>query len=64
MATASLSTQILPRLPQGGFANEPFVDFRTPENARAMQAALDLVAGRLGREYDLINGGRSPRTEG
>ncbi|HEY1159867.1 MAG TPA: L-glutamate gamma-semialdehyde dehydrogenase [Terracidiphilus sp.] len=64
MATASLSTQIQPRTPQGGFANEPFTDFKTPENARAMQAALDHVAGQLGREYDLIIGGRSLRTEG
>ncbi|MGA2535786.1 MAG: aldehyde dehydrogenase family protein, partial [Terracidiphilus sp.] len=64
MATATLSTQIQPRTPQGGFANEPFVDFKTPENARAMQAALEQVAGQLGREYDLIIGGRSLKTEG
>ena len=64
MATASLSTQIQPRAPQGGFANEPFVDFTTPENTRAMQAALDHVASQLGREYDLIIGGRSLRTAG
>jgi 1-pyrroline-5-carboxylate dehydrogenase len=64
MATASLSTQILPRSPQGDFANEPFVDFKTPENIRAMKAALDQVAGQLGREYDLIIGGRSIKTEG
>src|SRR5580658_6116499 len=64
MATATLTTQILPRTPQGGFANEPFIDFKTPENKRAMEAALDLVAGQLGREYDLIIGGRRLRTEG
>src|ERR1700691_1384088 len=64
MATVTLSTHIQPRLPQGGFANEPFVDFKTPDNARAMQAALDHVASQLGREYDLIIGGRSIRTEG
>jgi 1-pyrroline-5-carboxylate dehydrogenase len=64
MATVSLSTQIQPRTPQGGFVNEPFVDFNTPENARAMRAALDLVASQLGREYDLIIGGRSFKTEG
>ena len=64
MATASLSTQIQPRSPQGGFVNEPFVDFKTPENTRAMLNALDLVAGQLGLEYDLIIGGRSLRTEG
>ena len=64
MATVSLPTQIRPRTPQGAFANEPFVDFKTPDNKRAMQAALDHVASQLGREYDLIIGGRHSRTEG
>jgi 1-pyrroline-5-carboxylate dehydrogenase len=64
MATASLSTEIKPRSPQGAFVNEPFVDFKSPENARAMQAALDHVASQLGREYDLIIGGNRTRTEG
>jgi 1-pyrroline-5-carboxylate dehydrogenase len=64
MATASLPTQIEPRTPQGGFVNEPFVDFKTPDNTRAMQAALDHVAAQLGREYDLVIGGRHLRTEG
>src|SRR5450631_1336922 len=64
MATASLTTQIQLRSPQGGFANEPFFDFKAPENARKMQTALDLVAGQLGREYDLIIGGHRLKTEG
>jgi 1-pyrroline-5-carboxylate dehydrogenase len=64
MATASLSTEIQPRSPQGEFVNEPFVDFKAPENARAMQAALDLVASQLGREYDLVIGGHRLRTDG
>jgi 1-pyrroline-5-carboxylate dehydrogenase len=64
MATVSLATHIQPRTPQGGFANEPFVNFKTPANARAMQDALDQVASQLGREYDLIIGGRSLKTEG
>jgi len=63
MTTASLPTQIQPRTPQGVFANEPFVDFKSSENARNMLAALDLVAGQLGREYDLIIGGRHLKTE-
>jgi len=63
MATASLPTQIQPRTPQGGFVNEPFVDFKSPENARNMKNALDLVAGQLGREYDLVIGGRHSKTE-
>ncbi|HXR37770.1 MAG TPA: L-glutamate gamma-semialdehyde dehydrogenase [Terracidiphilus sp.] len=64
MATATLSTQIQPHTPQGGFANEPFVNFKAPENARAMKDTLARVASQLGREYDLIIGGRRLRTEG
>ena len=64
MATATLPTAIAPRSPKGGFANDPFVDFKTTENARAMRAALDRVAGQLGREYDLVIGGHRIRTEG
>ena len=64
MVTASLPTQIQLRSPQGEFANEPFIDFKAPENARKMQTALDLVAGQLGRDYDLIIGGNRLKTEG
>ncbi len=63
MTTASLPTRIQLRSPQGGFRNEPFIDFKTPENIRKMQTALDLVGGQLGREYDLVIGGRRLRTE-
>ena len=63
MTTASLPTRIQPRLPQGGFRNEPFTDFKAPENIRKMKAALELVGGQLGREYDLVIGGRRLRTE-
>ena len=64
MTTASFTTRIQPRSPQGGFVNEPFIDFKSPENARNMQAALDLVLSQLGREYDLVIGGRRLKTEG
>lgn len=64
MATITLSTAIQPRSPQGEFRNEPFIDFKAPENARAMRAALDQVAHQLGREYDLVIGGERLRTEG
>jgi len=63
MAIPTVSTSIQPRSPQGGFRNEPCVDFKTPENIRNMQTALDLVGGQLGREYDLVIGGRRLRTE-
>ena len=64
MATSSLSTQIQPRSPQGGFVNEAFVDFKSPSVARSMKAALDQLGGQLGREYDLVIGGQRLRTEG
>jgi 1-pyrroline-5-carboxylate dehydrogenase len=64
MATVTLPTEIQPRSPQGEFRNEPFTDFKNPENARKMQAALDLVASHLGHEYDLIIGGHRLKTEG
>ncbi len=44
------------------FRNEPFIDFSKPENAREMRAALDRVRGQLGREYDLVIGGKRIRT--
>jgi 1-pyrroline-5-carboxylate dehydrogenase len=61
MAT-TLSTQIQPRSPQGGFVNEPFTNFKAPENLRNMHAALDLVAAQLGAEYDLVIGGHRLKT--
>lgn len=46
------------------FTNEPFVDFSTPENRRAMIEALEKVRGLLGREYDNVVGGRRLKTKG
>ncbi len=57
-----ISHSIPSRSPQGAFANEPFVDFKAPENARAMRAALDKVTAQLGAEHDLIVGGRRMKT--
>jgi 1-pyrroline-5-carboxylate dehydrogenase len=64
MTTTALRTSIQPRTPQGEFANEPFVDFKKPENERAMREALERVARELGREYSLIVGGQRVKTEG
>jgi 1-pyrroline-5-carboxylate dehydrogenase len=49
-------------MPQGTFRNEPFTDLNHPDNARAMRAALELVGGQLGREYELVIGGERFRT--
>ncbi|HEX8711835.1 MAG TPA: L-glutamate gamma-semialdehyde dehydrogenase [Terracidiphilus sp.] len=62
MSAASTAASTEPRAPRGQFSNEPFVDFQAPENARAMRAALDTASSRLGREYDLIIGGKRLKT--
>jgi 1-pyrroline-5-carboxylate dehydrogenase len=62
MATLTLPTDIEQRSPKGEFRNEPFTDFKNPENARRMREALELVATHLGREYDLIIGGERQKT--
>jgi 1-pyrroline-5-carboxylate dehydrogenase len=63
MATVTLPTEIQLRAPQGAFSNEPFTDFKDPENSRKMKGALELVGGQLGREYHLIIGGYRASTE-
>jgi len=55
-APASVGSALKP------FANEPFLDFKTPENRRSMEAALHQVAGELGQEYDMVVGGKRHRT--
>jgi 1-pyrroline-5-carboxylate dehydrogenase len=62
MATVTLPTSIQPRSPQGGFRNEPFTNFKSPENHRALQEALTTVGGQLGREHELIIGGEHFKT--
>ncbi|HSY71149.1 MAG TPA: L-glutamate gamma-semialdehyde dehydrogenase [Alloacidobacterium sp.] len=64
MATAEISTVILPRSPQGEFHNEPFVDFSKHENAHAMKEALERIGDLLGHEYELVIGSERLRTSG
>src|SRR5580658_7779528 len=64
MATAELSTVIGLRAPEGVFVNEPFTDFSRGDIARSMRNALVKVEDQLGREYDLVIGGRRIRTSG
>ncbi|MBO8164763.1 MAG: L-glutamate gamma-semialdehyde dehydrogenase [Brevibacillus sp.] len=45
------------------FQNEPFTNFKLPENKQAFQEALAKVESELGREYDIIIGGERIRTE-
>ena len=49
--------------PLAPFTNEPFTDFSTPENQRAMQEALSQARAKLGRTYDLVIGGKPVRME-
>jgi 1-pyrroline-5-carboxylate dehydrogenase len=45
------------------FVNEPFLDFSQPDIKRSMLQALSDVSSELGREYDLIIGGKRIRTK-
>jgi 1-pyrroline-5-carboxylate dehydrogenase len=62
MATVEAPTRPQVRLHEGPFKNEPFVDFSKEENQRKMRAALEKVGSQLGREYDLIIGGKHVKT--
>ena len=48
--------------PMSQFSNEPMIDWSDPENLRRMQAAIEKVRSELGREYDLVIGGRRIKT--
>lgn len=45
------------------FVNEALTDFSRAEHRDRMQHACEFVSGQLGREYDLIIGGRRIRTQ-
>ena len=62
MATLEAPPRPRVRLHEGPFKNEPFIDFTREDNARKMRAAIEKVRGQLGREYDLIIGGKRVRT--
>ena len=64
MATMNLTHSAPATLPMTPFSNEPFVDFSTAENKRRMQEALTQVESELGREYDIVIGGKRLKTEG
>ena len=49
--------------PPAAFKNEPSVDFSSPDYTRRMRSALQKVRNELGREYDLVIGGRRVKTE-
>ena len=61
---ATLEAPARPRvsLHSGPFVSETFFDFRNEDNARKMRAAISKVRGQLGREYDLIIGGKRVKT--
>src|SRR5262252_9598990 len=63
MATIEAPTRPKVRLHEGPFKSEPFVDFSKEENVRQMRAAIEKVRGQLGREYDLVIGGKRVKTQ-
>jgi 1-pyrroline-5-carboxylate dehydrogenase len=62
MATLEAPVKPQTRAHEGKFANEPLTDFSREETARKMRAAIEKVRGQLGREYDLIIGGKRIKT--
>ena len=62
MATMEAPPRVQSRPHEGPFKNEQFIDFTQQENVRKMRTALDKVRGQLGREYDLIIGGKRTKT--
>jgi len=62
MATMEAPPRLQVRLHEGPFRNEPPVDFSREENARKMRAAIEKVRAQLGREYDLVIGGKHVKT--
>jgi len=62
MATMEAPLRVQVRLHEGPFKNESFVDFTKEENVRRMRSAIEKVRGQLGREYDLIIGGKRIKT--
>ncbi len=48
----------------GPFRNEPATDFTKEENKKAMRAAIEKVRGELGREYELVIGGKRAQDQG
>src|SRR2546430_14759430 len=62
MATVDALTRPNIRINERPFEKEPLTDFTKEENARKMRAAIEKVRGQLGREYDLIIGGRRVKT--
>jgi 1-pyrroline-5-carboxylate dehydrogenase len=61
MATLESPVRSVTR-PGKAFKNEPAVDFSKQENAAQIRGALDKVRSELGREYDLIIGGKRVQT--
>jgi 1-pyrroline-5-carboxylate dehydrogenase len=62
MATVE-APPVEPRIAPGPFRNEPATDFTKEENKKAMRAAIGKVRSELGREYDLVIGGRHVKTK-
>jgi 1-pyrroline-5-carboxylate dehydrogenase len=62
MATLEAPPRPRVRLHEGPFVTEPFFDFTRDDNARKMRSTIAKVRGQLGREYDLIIGGKRSKT--
>jgi 1-pyrroline-5-carboxylate dehydrogenase len=66
MATAEMlnTAAVEIKRPQGPFRNEPLTNFSHDDNIRTMKMAIEKVRAELGREYDLVIGGKRIKTTG
>ena len=62
MAVLEAPIAQLNRVHEGPFVNEPLTDFTKDDTARKMRIAIEKVRGQLGREFDLVIGGKRIRT--
>ncbi len=62
MATMEAPPRLQVRLHEGAFKNESCVDLSKEYNVRKMRSANGKVRGQLGREYDVIVGGKRVKT--
>ncbi len=64
MATANLAPTVPAILPKTPFANEPFLDFTAAGKQAGHAGRAGRVRGELGREYDIVIGGKRLQTAG
>ena len=63
MNAASIAASVQTRAPRGAFVNDAICRFSRAGKCAGHAVALDRVQTELGREYELIIGGRCHKTD-